>query len=830
MPISKALILYLLIVMLAAGRLCFNLWRRKGRWAENVFWFSFLAACVLYRKYLIGEVYFLYAVVDGYSQYLPNYVRFVRDFVSNHWPTLWNFSQGFGAPQYYDVLAYPINALCVLSGVLLGERGMLLCYAWLHVIKIALSALFAYLFVQELGMKKVPSVYVALIYSLNGILILRGFWVYLADEAYIAMLMLWAAERYFRNKDWRLIPLAAFLLGSALGVYYIYLYGLLLMIYAAVRFRWSKGSLHGFAPFILICGGLFAAGILMSTISLASFRSTVLSTARFQDTMGYTQAVSLFSTTNPSTIVSGILSSLEPNLLGIFDQYTGSQNYLERPIFYAGMLCFFLIPQALVLGKEHRKLMLLGLGLAALYLISPAIQDVLNMFVRNEEIGQRSFRLASQWVMILMVMIAGFGLQLSMDRGVNVKCLFMTTIALISVLLTTGMAAPAFSITIQPVVLVRTVLMILFWGSFLLLFTDGTVPSRERVTALVLCAFAEVGICAACTIGGSVKTADENMRMMRGDPFGYYGSMNEAVRYIKENDPDLYRVGGNHPSAGAAAFCSPLYFDVYDSSYYNNIDAYTYQFLSEMSPESFTNGIGKKYSAGVSNDLIVSTLTGYKYMILEDSDAEIYGYTKVKSFGDVHVYKNDYYVPIVYANSKFLPRSEFETLSPDQKKWAMMYFLVLEDDAQLDTSLLEKATPEELNQVLKGKGYDIAATQYQKNGLVLEQWSETCLAGVLTADADAVMTMNIPYNTNWHIYMDGVEQSTLHTNIGFMGVAVSKGTHQIRIEYKMPIFYVCAAISLLCMIVYCAVVLVDTKKRKKRIESVHSGTVDSNEM
>ena len=46
-----------------------------------------------------------------------------------------------------------------------------------------------------------------------------------------------------------------------------------------------------------------------------------------------------------------------------------------------------------------------------------------------------------------------------------------------------------------------------------------------------------------------------------------------------------------------------------------------------------------------------------------------------------------------------------------------------------------------------------------------------------------MMTFSIPYDNNWHVYVDGAEQALQPVNIAMMGTTVTQGTHEVRLNY-----------------------------------------------
>ena len=149
---------------------------------------------------------------------------------------------------------------------------------------------------------------------------------------------------------------------------------------------------------------------MVAVLLVDSFRS-MMGTARYVATTGYKESLHLVEIVDLDVLLSAIMSVFDVNTNGVFHLYTGVLNYLERPIFYCGIGTLFFIPQAIILARKKEKT-LIGTGIiaVALYMMFPFITDIFNLFIKNEELGARSYRLSSIWIIIVMVMIGGYGL------------------------------------------------------------------------------------------------------------------------------------------------------------------------------------------------------------------------------------------------------------------------------------------------------------------------------------------------------------------------------------------------------------------------------------
>lgn len=786
---------------------------------------TLLISIILYRHFLLGNANFLYTVVDGFSQYLPTYMNYVRTIQAGQGLPWWTFSIGFGAVQSYDVLLYPLNLVPVLAGVCFGEQALLISFAWMQVVKMVLAAVFMFLFLKKIGFTPFVCCNIGLLYAFCGIIILRGHWVFLADECYIAVLILWCAECYFQDKKWYAIPPAIFLLGSCLGIFYLYLYAVLLIVYTTVRYFYAQKPAKHFFSFLLSCGGLYILGILLWGIVLIGFSWSLFTTARFSTTVSYTNNFGLFEHVDWSVLTSAIFSLFDPNVTGIFDNYTGALNYLERPLFYCGIACLFLIPQGIALGKKRtKKLIVFGICSAGLYMLFPIVVDIFNAFIRNEELGLRSYRISTLWIVIMMFVMGAYGLQCGIQNGrFHRTTLLATSLALIALFFYVCIEAPYDGITLNFSIIRWVILFFLVW-LFILLWIkwpQKMAHIRTRSLALILCiSLLELFHSANVTLTKSTQTATENYTQMQEDSLGYYSDVSLAVEYLKEYDNGLYRVSGIRPSAGVATYCAPLYFGVHDSSYYTDIDAGTYAFLAEVYPQSFLNGVGSKYSTGVGDNLMLSTLTGYKYIITQyDLRGELpYGYKLLKHIGNIAIYENTLDLSFGITFDSYVRRSIFEEYSDEEQKLILLHCAVLEDNVEtnlteLTKSDLDKAISDQLEHPSDTyRLYRLFAKQRQEKLLEVNEWTENHINGTLSLAEDKLLVLSIPNADGWRVLIDGTPVDPQTVDIGFMGIYIEAGEHTVELEYCPKTLIPGVIVSLFALGIYVTLVILSRRK------------------
>lgn len=782
---------------------------------------TLLMAVFIYRNYLVGNSLIMYSVSDGFSQFLPIYKDFVQKLQEGGGLAFWNFSNGFGAIQSYLRFFYPTNLIPVLAGAFFSEKAMIICVAWMQVLKMVLAAVFMHLFLKKLKFNDFVCCNMGVVYAFCGILIMRGHWWILGDECYLAMFILWAAECFFQEQKWHFVPISIALLASCLGVYYIYLYALELIIYGTIRYIYSKKTFKGYFKFIFTCGGLFLLGVLMMSGLLVDSARVMLDTARYSSTTDYAKTFSLFEIADIKVLLSAALSFFDINTNGVFHMYTGVLNYLERPMFYCGLGCLFLMPQGFLMAeKKTRKLMLTGVLMASLYMLFPVVTDVFNLFIKNEELGLRSYRLSSLWIVIMCIVIAAYGLQCIIVKGTFVKkCVAFIGIILLGTFFVCTRVALQTGIVLDYNVCRWIILFLIAWiilGVFVNYKTESQMIRAGTYLVLIGITIVEMGHSARTTINVSSVVANEFYNYMQTDGLGYYGDVPETIQFIKKYDEGVYRIAGVRP--GLSPYCSPLYFGIFDSSYYANINSKTYEFLNEVYPESFLANLGTKYSVGVGENLYLSTLTGYKYLLkISDSEKEVpYGYELLKSVGNIEVYENTLNLEIGIAYDCYINKSDFEKYNDEEQQKILLYSVVLEDSSNRG---IRQVSSDEIDKILLEDEHSVyrnSAMNRSKDKFNIESWKEDKIIGNIEVAQDSVLVFSIPHVQGWNIYVDGNAMDIETGNIGFMSVELGKGEHRIELRYTPRFLTLSFVISVMAAMTY--IVLVVKYKKHSRID------------
>lgn len=110
------------------------------------------------------------------------------------------------------------------------------------------------------------------------------------------------------------------------------------------------------------------------------------------------------------------------------------------------------------------------------------------------------------------------------------------------------------------------------------------------------------------------------------------------------------------------------------------------------------------------------------------------------------------------------------------------------------------------------EGYQTLADDGQ---FVITSYSDTRLVGTLTADENEIMYTSIPYDENWHIYVDGkrvYSGDILAVSGGLLAFNIGAGTHTITMQYTSAGLQMGSWITIGCIIL--ATFLIICKRRE----------------
>ena len=127
-------------------------------------------------------------------------------------------------------------------------------------------------------------------------------------------------------------------------------------------------------------------------------------------------------------------------------------------------------------------------------------------------------------------------------------------------------------------------------------------------------------------------------------------------------------------------------------------------------------------------------------------------------------------------------------------------------EIRMDCAADEKSTMTLTNGILYAnrfwQGYEVL----NASTLELTKFDNTYVAGTIDCDRDGLLYTSIPQNGNWSAKVDGEEAQIVLVGDCMIGLHLTEGSHMVSFEYHNEAFALGAKITLLCMLIFAAMV------------------------
>ena len=98
------------------------------------------------------------------------------------------------------------------------------------------------------------------------------------------------------------------------------------------------------------------------------------------------------------------------------------------------------------------------------------------------------------------------------------------------------------------------------------------------------------------------------------------------------------------------------------------------------------------------------------------------------------------------------------------------------------------------------------------------QFSTNTLEGDITVSGEKLLSVSIPHNDGWRVFVDGTEQPVEHVNRLFIGTMLTAGTHHVRFVYRTP-WLTAGLICVCCGVLLWIVLAVLSRRARKQREA-----------
>ena len=176
---------------------------------------------------------------------------------------------------------------------------------------------------------------------------------------------------------------------------------------------------------------------------------------------------------------------------------------------------------------------------------------------------------------------------------------------------------------------------------------------------------------------------------------GYFDYTNDAVSYLNKTDDEFYRIEKSYFSVQLRDALMQNYKGTTACNSLNNPS--TTEFYHHLKIP-FLFGVVCNIS-GFDSRQNIQTLAGVKYFLTKTGYAIPFGYEYVTTFGDVHIFRNKYYLPLGFSYDTYITFDKFNSLTSYKKDEVLLKAFVT-DNKSLTLKDFSEISEENLNNYL----------------------------------------------------------------------------------------------------------------------------------
>ncbi|MEH7252409.1 YfhO family protein [Neobacillus niacini] len=641
---------------------------------DKYFWILLLFMClisgVLFFDFIIHKRLFIFYDIGGDTRqsYWPMYTYLV-DAIREGTLRSWSFQIGLGTSTFtlYSFLFDPFIILLLLFPIKYLSYGILI----ISIVKILVSGILFYWYMNVLSIKKYPAVITSLIWAFNGYMMLWGQHYWFATMIVLFTFVMLALELWIRGRRKFLFPISIAIMGIN-SPYFLFMISLFIFFYVIFHyiliekeFRFKSLFYRLVRFFMAYFVGLGAAAVVFLPVAFLLLSSPRTSGAFFNGNFFYLATYMEY--------ISIFLRSFSNNTLGVGSRYFGSLNYYEGPMLSSSLLFIIALPQLLFAkSKLKNKIAYLAvIAFSLLLLIYPFFSTLFSAF--------SAFNYRWNYLLVFLNVLAiGYMLRnFSIEKRVSFIGLIVSAIIVFvgwyysyKIMVFQGMIPPAF---LQERYLHKMSLGI---GAFLVAYAILSLflhRNKSIFWFVLLCMVsAELMVFNYPTVNDRL-TVSVNDRVKKE---GYFDYTNEAVNYIKSRETGFFRIDKNYNSY---SYNDSLFQNFNGVKSYNSLNHPSYiSFFEELNTGVYNYNLG----SGFDHRPILRDLASVKYVLSKHENVPS-EYKKLETFGDVNVYENPNALPFSFTYDAYIGENEFLKLMPFEKDQALMNAAVMTKNNQL---------------------------------------------------------------------------------------------------------------------------------------------------
>jgi|GEM_PF-3876200 len=729
---------------------------------------------VLFGPFLFGSSLFLFTDIgsDTVNIFWPTYIEGARHWMEYGMPG-YSFEQGMGMDTFSDHMFRPFQILIEWA----GRDNIPFVIAYIEVLKLALIAYILHCYTKLNNYDAKLSVLFVLLGTFTGFVVLGSSWYVFSTRALQFYLLIYGLDYLIKRKKINLFVLAIFLIASY-QPFYLYLFGVFGAVYLFVKYpelirKFSSNT----ASFLrLVVGSIL--GLIVSAPFLWSKLKQVTEGPRLAEA---SLGDKLLANSNGIDL-GGHFSSLllrlfGNNTLGVGDEYTGWNNYLEGPLVYMGSLALVLaLYYTIACYKDNKRPTVIAL-VSILILTLPILRNSIWLFQGDY---QRELGLVIGFVILL-----GFveGWKLILKNGFQAKYLLFI-LAFLLLLLMVGSRATLGRVANEYLALYIFFLV----GQLGLLFLLSKKGSKFVYLTLVGAVGLELMVLHYPTFHQRevIEKKDVSKRI-------YYNDLTlEAVASLPEMKDDFYRVHKLYPS-GPSKYISlndSKVFDYYSTVAYHSFNANSYiKFYELFDIVDYSKEHTTRWTTGFIEQPLLMNFVANRFVMVQKGqplppflDAT---YSLYKDFGSIEVYQNPNPLSLAQVFTSRLDESSIRKLDLNKRIRALYNGVILDSTANANSQLPYfdlNSLPTDYT--IRDYNSEVAALQ-ENSKLEITSFEPEHISGKLTVNHSGALLFSIPFDPYWKLKLNGESINLETLNMGLMGLSnIDSGEYSLELSYK----------------------------------------------
>lgn len=771
---------------------------------KKAIWFCLglisVIAFFVFKDYLMQTKIFLFKDIgsDTLNGTLP-YHYFMANYIAHYGMPTWSFAEGMGQSIFAGFTRDPFIMLSYVG----GTKSIPQIFIYLEVAKIITGGLVFFMFLKMLKVSDFSAILGGALFSFCGFMIIGACWYLFTYEALNVAMLLLSFELFYQRNKWFLFVLTIFLIAMSMP-FNLYIFGLFLAVYIA--FRMLQNPNKTYKDLLLMYGKLIllgGAGLLLSGPFLLETLLQLIESPRGSGGNSYFDKLagqSIFHLAEKEQLGASIMRLFSSDLLGSGNNYSINGviengqfvqknwgNFLEAPLSYCGIISLILFPQVFsFIDKKDRKWYLLLFLFVVLPSIFPYFRYTIWLFTGDY------YRAYSFFISIVFIMFAVFSLDIILKQKKLNMAVLGGTLLFWLILEVFPYFKEYQKMSGKPAVDDTVSMMV----KFLLLAYAGLVFILSKSKKQITFKYAILAVVAFELIymsGLSVNRRDALMKRELKEKVGYNDYSKEAVAFIKEKEKSaFYRIDKSYYSSGAmhGSLNDHKYHGYYSTSSYNSWAQMNFiNYLRSYGVISKDNEYESRWAPGLINKPFLESLNNVKYIITKTTSNPMWkiSHDSLNKFGDVVVLKSKFSLPFGYTYDTYLKQSEFDKISMGLREFVSFSSCIIKDE---DVAKYPGLKAYNLADTMAAGSfnwdvYKLKLDALRRDSLNVTNLSETKITGTANASENKMMYLSFPNDKGWHLKVDGKETEKVFLNNGMTGIYLTKGQHQIDLEYHL---------------------------------------------